>query len=290
MTVAMILSAGLGTRLRPLTDELPKPLVPVGDKPAIRQIQDALAAAGLARQVVNTHHRAAHFSSDVLLPDTVVVTEPRILGTAGGIANARASFDGGPVLVWNGDILAPIDVSAALARLADADHPDAVWIVAPRPPGQVPGTVGIDAEGRVCRVRSFRFGEERSSGDFLGVSALSPRLVAALPVEGCLVGDVIGPRLEELRVATVLHEGPWDDLGSPAAYLAANQRWLRERGLVRYLGPGARAPEGTTGIVGAGAVLTGAPAVDVVCWPNAEAHDVPARTIVTSGGLRVTVA
>lgn len=288
MTVAMILSAGLGTRLRPLTDELPKPLVPVGDKPAIRHIQDALAAAGLRQQIVNTHHRAAAFSADVLLPGTVVVTEPSILGTSGGVANARASFDGGPVLVWNGDILAPIDVSAALARLAAADHPDAVWIVAPRPVGQ--GTVGLDADGHVCRVRTFRRGEEHASGDFLGVSALSPQVVAALPGEGCLVGDVFGPRLAELRVATVLHAGAWDDLGSPAAYLAANQRWLRERGLSRYLGPGAQAPEGTTGIVGAGAVLTGKPALDVVCWPHARADEVPPRTVVTTAGLRVTVA
>lgn len=288
MPSAMILAAGYGTRLRPLTDELPKPLVPVGDKPAIRHIQDALFAAGFAKQIINTHHRGEAFGNGILLPGTVIVHEPTILGTAGGIAGARAAFEDGPVLVWNGDILAALDVAAALARFARADRPDAVWIVAPRPVGQ--GTVGLDAEGFVCRVRAFRHGDERASGDFLGVSVLSAALVAALPSEGCLVGDVVGPGLPGLRVATVPHLGPWDDLGSPAAYLAANQRWLREQGLSRYLGPGAQAPEGTTGVVGAGATLTGAPAEDVVCWPNARAHDVPPRTIVTTGGLRITVA
>jgi mannose-1-phosphate guanylyltransferase len=295
----MILSAGLGTRLRPLTDELPKPLVPVGDRPAIAHIQAKLALAGYTPQIVNTHYQMERFEEGVrdavFLPETVFLQERTILGTAGGVANARDagalgdSFGRG-VLVWNGDILADAPIDELAAALSARPHLDAVWIVAPRARGE--GTVGIDAEGLVCRVRTHRRGIDRevAGGDFLGISILSDRLVRALPTSGCLVGDVLGPRLDQFdgqrgAIGVVLHESPWDDLGSPAAYFEANRRWLRERGERCYLGLGAVAPVGTTGIVGAGATLTGRAPQDVVVWPGATGHDLPDRTILTRGGV-----
>src|SRR5215471_12562414 len=84
MTGAMILAAGLGTRLLPLTEELPKPLVPLGDGPLVTHAAARLAGAGLAPLVMNTHHLApafAHAGLDAL--GVRVVHEPRILGTAG---------------------------------------------------------------------------------------------------------------------------------------------------------------------------------------------------------------
>lgn len=308
MRSAMILAAGLGTRLRPLTDELPKPLVPVGDRPAIAHIQEKLARAGWDRQVVNTHYQMERFHeggrSQAFRPGTVFVHEADILGTAGGVANAyrqghfqdTAGQEPRGLLVWNGDILADPPLAEAREAFLRAANLDAVWIVAPRPLGE--GTVGVDGDGFVCRVRHHCRGVEARGGDFLGISVLSGALLAQLPPRGCLVGDVLGPRLDaaptaegEGRIGVVWHEGPWDDLGSPAAYLAANRRWLAERRSgPLFLGDDASAPAGTTGILGAGARLTGRGARDVVLWPDAVAHDVPDHTIVTKRGVVVALA
>jgi mannose-1-phosphate guanylyltransferase len=282
MPAAMILAAGLGTRLRPLTDELPKPLVPVGDAPALVQIERWLACHGFDRAVLNTHPLPEAFARASLPLPTTVSHETEILGTAGGVARARPLLDvGAPQLVWNGDILAPVDVSALLAALEPGVL--AAWSVAPRPAGE--GTVGVDAAGRVVRVRSFRRGEEASGGDFLGISALSPGLVTELPPAGCLVGDVLGPRLAgggEIRA--VWHRGPWDDIGSVPAYLAACRRWLSERGYNSYLAPGASAGEATLrgSILGAGARVLGRGELhNVVAWPGATVTAPLADAVVT---------
>src|SRR6187431_232569 len=85
MLRAMVLCAGLGTRLRPLTDELPKPLVPVGDRPLLAHILERLASAGVERAVMNVHHKPEEMlrSFDVLPFMPQVITEVEILGTAG---------------------------------------------------------------------------------------------------------------------------------------------------------------------------------------------------------------
>lgn len=274
MSAAIILAAGLGTRLRPLTDRLPKPLVPVGDEPAIAHIQRWMAAHGVERVVVNTHHLAQAFSGIPLPLPTSIVHEPEILGTAGGVAGMRSRVDASrPLLVWNGDILADVDVGALLGALREGDAV-AAWAVAPRPRGE--GTVGLDERGRVVRLRHVRRGEEARGGDFLGVQALSPGLLPGLPRVGCMVGDVLAPALERgARIATIDHAGPWDDIGSIASYLAANSRWLRRRGLDAYVADGATVAEGVTldqAIVGRGAVVDGRGSLTrCVLWPGAHA-------------------
>jgi mannose-1-phosphate guanylyltransferase len=261
---AMILAAGLGTRLRPLTDQLPKPLVPVGDAPALAQIQRHLAAHGFTRTLVNTHHLASAFEAASWPLPTAILHEPRILGTAGGVANARPHLDAGaPLLIWNGDILADVAVDALFAALPGAV---AAWSVAPRPAGQ--GTVGLDEEGQVVRLRGVRRGVEVRGGDFLGVQVLSPELLDALPPEGCIV---------------------WDDIGSLAAYLAANLRWLGERRV--YRGPDAKATAPLERVIlGAGAEVQGdEPLERVVLWPGARARGPLRDAVVTTTGLVVPV-
>jgi mannose-1-phosphate guanylyltransferase len=291
MPAAMILAAGLGTRLRPLTDELPKPLVPVGDASALAQIERWLAGHGFDRVVLNTHHLPGAFDRALLPLPTLVSREPSILGTAGGVARARPLLDpGAPQLVWNGDILAPVDPGALLGALAPGVL--AAWSVAPRPAGE--GTVGVDAGGRVVRVRSFRAGDEAQGGDFLGISALAPDLVASLPAEGCLIGDCLGPRLAAGEIVrAVWHQGPWDDIGSIASYLAACRRWLSGYGHNNYLGPGASTGEATVrgSILGAGAQVVGRGEVrGVVAWPGATVEAPLADAVVTTAGQVVRAA
>src|SRR6185295_4138673 len=103
MTSAMVLSAGFGTRLRPLTDELAKPLMPVGDRPMLAHVIDALSRGGVEDVVVNTHHRGGDFVPQIerLGLAIHVVHESKILGTAGGVANASRTLGTGDVVVWN---------------------------------------------------------------------------------------------------------------------------------------------------------------------------------------------
>src|SRR3954454_11538931 len=109
---AMILCAGLGTRLRPLTDELAKPMVPVGDAPALAHVALRVRLAAPARIVVNVHHRPDDVRTWAEREGIVVSQEAELLGTAGGVARAAELLGDGDVLVWNGDILSELDPRA----------------------------------------------------------------------------------------------------------------------------------------------------------------------------------
>jgi len=275
MTTAMVLCAGYGTRLRPLTDELAKPLMPVGDRPVLGHVIEMLAGAGVGRVVVNTHHRALDFDRQVeaLSPNVQVVHEPRILGTAGGVSNAASALAAGDVIVWNGDILAPgLDV-AAVIESRPLSGAEAIWVVAPLPSGS--GAVGLNVEGDLVRLRGERFGQEASGGDFVGIQVMSAELRAKLPHEGCLVTDVALPLLRRGgRIGSFSFRGDWDDVGTPEALLRANFRWLDRRGLAAWCAADARL-EGDVrlerSLVGAGSVIRGDGVVrESVVFPGAE--------------------
>ena len=237
---AMVLCAGFGTRLRPLTDHFPKPLLPVGDRPAFQHVFDQLRAHAFGPLAMNTHHRA-----DVLLRaiprDVAVLHEPSILGTAGGVANASEALGPGDVIVWNGDMHLDVDLvglAAQHARLAAESGVVATLLVARRAAGQ--GTVGVSRDGRIARLRGETFLEEASGADYLGVMVLAERGRGLLPREGCLVGDVLMPRLRAGEsVGVAWHEGDWVDIGTPQEFLRANLLWLRNRGLLAWCAPDA---------------------------------------------------
>ncbi|MGK3983316.1 NDP-sugar synthase [Sorangium sp. So ce136] len=303
MASAMILAAGLGTRLRPLTDELPKPLLWLGDRPLIAHIAEQLAAGGVRRAALNKSHLAERFSRDLIAAFPVpveVLHEPEPFGTAGGLANAAGALGGGDVVLWNGDILIDLDVAALCAAHGEA-HGErgaaATLAVAPRPAGE--GTVGVGARGEVVRLRGERFGEEAAGGDFVGVHVVGEALRRRLPSRGCMVGDVYLPWLREGRsLATFAAPAVWHDIGTPAAYLDASARWLSQRGLRSHVGPGASVAEGvdvTGSVVGAGARVEGAGALrGCIVWPGARV-DVDAgapleRAVVTTQGRVVRAA
>lgn len=291
MTAAMILAAGHGTRLRPLTDELPKPLVPVGDRSVLALVAEALARGGILRAATNAHHLADAFTSGLLgaLPlELRLLTEPELLGTAGGVRNAAEALGEGDIVLWNGDILAEVDVRA-LMRSHEAQRMGATLVVAPREAGQ--GTVGLGADGRVVRLRGERFGEEAEGGDFLGVHVIGEALRARLPDRGCLVGDVYLPALRRgERLATARHDGGWRDVGSLVAYLEANLTWLADRGLRAWVAESARVDDGVLierSVIGEGAIVRGEGAIEeCVVWPGAEVV-APLRRAVVLGSGRV---
>jgi mannose-1-phosphate guanylyltransferase len=288
MHAAMVLAAGLGTRLRPLTDEIATPLGPVGDRPALLHTIAQLARSGCGPLVVNTHHRPDDFALALREPghEAHVSHELVVLGTAGGVRNARALLGEGAVLVWNGDVVAPdLDVAALLRAHAESGA-ETTWVVAPRARGE--GTVGLDAAGAVVRLRGRTFGEEERGGDFLGVHVIGETWREDLPESGCFAGDVALPRLASgRRVATFEFRGEWDDIGTPASLLRANARWLARAGLEAWLGPGARVASGVrlrSAVVGAGATVEGeGERSDAVVLPGARASAPASQAIFGAG-------
>jgi mannose-1-phosphate guanylyltransferase len=282
----MILCAGLGTRLRPLTEECAKPLVPVGDRPALAHIVERLRAAGAGTLVVNAHHRAGDVRAFAAAEGVLVSEEPELLGTAGGVAAAAPLLGEGDVLVWSGDILAGVDVEA-VARAHAAGGAEATLVVAPGPAGS--GNVGMDEAGCVVRLRqaTTRRGEVRG-GEFLAVHVVGAALRARLPRSGCMVGDVYLPALRAGASIAAFETGvAWHDIGTLRGYVDANLAWLRTQREGTYVGAGARVAPGVRlvdAVVGDGALVDGeGELARVVVWPGATARAPLADAVVTRG-------
>ena len=297
MTSALILAAVFGTRLRPLTLELPKPVVPVGDRPLLAHVAAACRAAGISSLVANVHHEHDKISSVIreLSLDIDVSVEAQILGTAGGVAGARRRFEPGAVLVWNGDILtdAPVPALVELAQTQDAQ----VLAVSPRRAGE--GTIGMDDEGNVVRLRGRVFGRETRAGDYVGVMALGARIVAEMPEQGCLMADVALPHLAAgRRVLTIVSPAAWTDLGDLHQYVSANFAWLDAHLAARpqsstlnprcWVAEDALIPPSVTldrCLIGGRVTVTGSGRlVEVIAWPGATVVPPLSRAVVLTSG------
>jgi mannose-1-phosphate guanylyltransferase len=290
----MFLCAGLGTRLRPLTLELPKPLVPVGDRPILAHLVNYVRKSRGEPRIVNTHHRPEAFESFIKSEGNgmSVSYEPELLGTAGGLAAVRHHWGSVPIVVWNGDIFAQPNLSALVSACVGVA---ASLAVVERPVGE--GTCGLDSEGRIVRLRGERFGTEQTGADYMGVFALEPSQLAYVPLRGCIVGDYFLPRLrrgDTLRGVT--GHGEFSDVGTPSAYLRENLRWLGEhvKNSSNFLHPDAvvaKTVELEQCIIGAGAKITGYGRLErVVVWPGANVAASLSDAIVTRshGILQVT--
>lgn len=282
MRSAMILCAGLGTRLRPLSGWLAKPMVPIGDAPAVGHIVSRLRALGPLRLVVNVHHRPDDVRAWALRERVEISVERDLLGTAGGVARAGSLLGDEDVLVWNGDILADLDATKLVAA-HEAARAEATLAVVARAVGE--GNVGLGADGRVVRLRGEAFGEEVRGADFVGVHVLGRALRAKLPERGCLVGDVYIPALRVGgHLASHVITEPFFDIGSVASYAAANRAWLGARGVGSWRAPDAIASARVDGsIVGAGAHVE-ADAVRCVVWPGTRVRERVEGAIVTPYG------
>jgi mannose-1-phosphate guanylyltransferase len=280
---AMILAAGLGTRLRPLTEELPKALLPLGDRPVLAHVASALQRHGISSAVVNAHHLHQHLSAFAASYPFLaqVVSEPEIRGTAGGVAGARAFLSDGPLLVVNADLVFDYPVAALFERAARDGFSMAVR---KRPAGE--GRVGLDAAGNVVRLRDERFAEESFGGDYLSVCALADEARRALPEQGCLVADFALPRLRRGEsIGTVEVSGDYLSIGdSLSDYLAANQRWLDGR--EHYVAEGAVVAPGVRlehSVVGAGATVLGHGLLSgCVVWPGARVSAPLSNAVITT--------
>lgn len=224
---AMILAAGYGTRLRPYTELLPKPLFPVCNQPLLLRIIGQLRAAGCEHLVINAHHLADSVAAAVAgQPGVTLQREGSILGTGGGLGRARRHFEEGPVLVSNGDIFHTIDYRLPLAAFA-ARQPAALLVVHDFPRFN---KVIVAGDGRIHGFAGNCQDGERLFA-FTGIHVLARRCLDMLPENGYF--DVIDlyRRLiadGETVLALEVREHYWRDIGTPEDYLALHDDILHQ--------------------------------------------------------------
>ena len=290
ITTAFVLGAGLGTRLRPLTDSRPKPLVPVFNKPLITFAFDHLIASGVEKFVVNTHHRPEAYGQllgesqgrcDYRGREVLFRHEPVLLETGGGIKNAADLLGDEPFLVYNGDVLADFPLEPLIRAHAGSGN---IATLALRSSGAERRIQFDEASGLITDMRGLIGGRPEPAFLFTGVSIVSPeifdhigdgQIVSIIPVlvdlmrRGARVGGV------------VIDDGVWFDIGNIEAYLEVHQilaadahrfsylpeNWMQPVAHGARLDPSARLIGGCA--VGEGAkVAEGAVLENVVVWPG----------------------
>ncbi|WP_425410332.1 nucleotidyltransferase family protein [Hyphococcus sp.] len=227
---AMVLAAGLGTRMRPLTDETPKPLIPVAGKPLINYALERFAGAGVARAIVNVHHLADQVEatmSNVETPEIVISDErATLLETGGGLKKARSLLGEAPVFCTNTDaILIDGDGKEACAALADqwdSTRMDALLLLVPSE-----RTSGYDGYGDFDRSDTGEI--SLRSGDhapfvFTGLQIIAPTLIDKGPSGAFSTRVLWDMAAENNRLFGVVYEGDWLHVGDPAGLSAAERR------------------------------------------------------------------
>ena len=290
MTAALILSAGLGTRLAPISAWRAKPLVPIGDRPAIAHIVERLR--DLSRPiVVNAHHRVDEVEAYVRGAGLAVSREGELLGTCGGLSHAAAQLGRGDVLVWNGDMFGDLDAAALLEAHVRNAAGGAVATLVVKARADAAGNTGLDSQGDVVRIRreECRPGEVRTA-DFQGIYVIGDALRLGLAPRGDIVAEAFLPAIRGgARVAAFVSDAQLIDVGTPRSYVEANLRWLASKGLRAWVGDGARVDPGVTldrVVVGAGARVVGAGTLEgCVVWPGAEARAPMTHAIVAPEGI-----
>ncbi len=282
---AFVLGAGLGTRLRPLTDDLPKPLMPIFQKPLITFALDHLLSIGVERFVINTHHLPEKF--EALFPGgsyrrhpVQLVHEPNLLETGGGIKNAEPFLGAESFIVYSGDVLADFDLRPLIREHFRSGNDVTLAL---RKTGLA---AGVHLEnGRIVDIGKA----SASSGgyDYANVSVWSsaifqripePKKVSFIPilVEWIREGGRIG--------GAVLNDGQWFNVGSRAEYLQVHRTigeeswkpkyvtdagWPRRRAMTATVDPSAQirgcSVVGEDCRVGAEAILD-----DTILWPASQ--------------------
>lgn len=226
---AMLLAAGLGTRLQPLTGRLPKPVVPLLDRPLASYGLEHLARSGVRDVVLNTHHlgetvRATLGHEHATPAGRLSLSyshEPEILGTAGGIRQMLPHAGGATFLVLNGDVLFAPDLDRAIDHHRSSGA-IATLVVRRDPEARRYGAVEVDAAGVVHRLvgRGTSRATDVEPFMFTGVHVIEPDLARELPERGCIVRDVYAPLLERgAALAAYVEDAAWRDLGTVASYL-----------------------------------------------------------------------
>ena len=217
---AMVLAAGLGERMRPITDTLPKPLVPVRGRPMLDIILDRLDEAGVTKAVVNLHYLGEMIEDHLggrKAPAVVFSHEDDRLETGGGIRKALPLLGEDPFFALNGDVCWLDGLTPALRRLAAAWDPekmDALLLL--HPTAFALGYEGVgdyvmNPQGRLRR----RLEREVAPFIFAGIQILHPRLFAGAPEGSFSLNRLYDKAQEEERLWGIRHDGEWFHVGTP---------------------------------------------------------------------------
>src|SRR4051794_13650051 len=224
---AMVLAAGLGTRMRPLTDALPKPLVPVAGKALIDHVLDRLADAGVTTAVINVHHMANAIEQHLKgrTRPKILISDERgeLLDTGGGVVKALPLLGNTPFFHVNSDTIWIEGVTPNLGRLAAMFDPaamDAVMLLA-----ATATSIGYDGRGDFSMAPDGRLTRrgEREVVPFVyaGAAVLFPPPFANAPQGAFSLNRLFDRAIEAGRLFGLRLEGTWMHVGTPAAIKAA---------------------------------------------------------------------
>ena len=321
----MILAAGAGRRMQPLTHSRAKPALPVLGIPLVAHAARLLHAAGIREIVVNLHHQGQTVRTALeqrqrdprhLALSQVAFSyspEDALQGTAGGIGRVREWLAAeGTAIVVNSDFISDIDLATALAEHRRSGARGT--LVVTEPSGPFPGEVWTDAGGRVLSIGPPPAGRPDATGpfEFTGVQILEPELLERFPQRPSdSIRDVYLPALAQINIASYRHGSFWWEFGSLDRYLEGQLRLVRERrhleegallempgGSLVWLGPGANLSpaasiRGVVVIEGGARVSSGAAVEDSVILEHAQVPSwcrlsrcVLAAETVLTGGLQ----
>ena len=220
---AMVLAAGLGTRMRPLTDTMPKPLVKVAGKPLIDHVLDRLADVGVEKAVVNVHHFADQLIEHLgrRIRPRIAISDERglLLGTGGGVKKALPELGDRPFFHINSDTIWVDSTKPNLARLADAFEPetmDTLLLLAP-----TKASIGYTGRGDFAMAPDGRLTRrgERDTVPFVyaGAAILQPALFNDAPETEFPLTDMFERAAKKGRLFGLRLDGLWMHVGAPPA-------------------------------------------------------------------------
>jgi len=284
---AFLLAAGRGTRFRPVTERIPKPLFPFLNVPLAEAHLRRLAAAGVGQAAVNLHHLGEQIEQHLVdrraeLPQLRFFRERDLLGTAGGLKNAASFLSTGDFLVVNSDAAIEPDFAGLVALHRASGRPATLLLVENREPDRY---TPLQTEGDLVT------GFGRKGGGsidrpllYTGVCVLDPRVLDVVPSgETSLVDHVWRPLLDAgEEIGWVFHEGPFADLGRPGDFLRASLEAVArggpfpkdggtfdERARTLSTGSPAGALDAERSVVGGAAIGTGTRLFESVVWSGA---------------------
>ena len=285
ITQAFVLAAGLGMRLRPLTEELPKPLIPIFQKPLVTFALDHLTGVGVNRFVINTHRHPELFQSFFATGGyagfpTRLIHEPDLLETGGGIKNAESHFGSEPFLTYSGDILTDVE----LQPLIDEHFRRGNDVTLALRHTGLAAAVAL-RDHRVVDI-SNRYGIP-GNFDFANIAVWNPWIFQRIPPNKKIsfipiIADWIA---QGARIGgVVMDDGKWFNIGSRTEYLEVHRTILRENWKPDFVKTrGWSECKASSAIVDSSAQLRGCTVVgrncrvgadaileDTILWPDAE--------------------
>jgi len=228
---AMVLAAGLGVRMRPLTDHMPKPLIPVAGQPLLDHVLDKLAAAGVTEAVVNVHYLPDQIIEHVAARarPRVIISDERdlVLGTGGAVVKALPLLGPAPFFHLNADTMWIDGVRPNLARLAEAFDPERMDLLLMAP---TTSSIGYAGRGDYAMLAdgALRKRKEHQVVPFVyaGAAIMSPSLFADAPKGEFSLTKMFDRANEQERLFGLRLDGVWMHVGTPDAVQAAEEAFL----------------------------------------------------------------